>query len=322
MQCKVFKVVAVLSLMAGSSHVLRAEDAPTAASPANAKTSSGTFKIDGQTYDLPHVVAYQTKVFDDDGIAVLFCAKEIPVQKLKAALIKDQGRDDSFNLFEPQVKVTFKKTGEPSYSNSWAANSSISVSGGGLKGQLAVKNGRAVGQASMETGDKPEDKKSFDIRFDVPLLTVDIPKADPKPESKPDESDKPRSKSRKSRTKNADKARPAATAGLNVYELPLPDDATNVEYKKSVEHLGYKSPSSVTKVTDFLVKQLEAGDWKSDDSDLTTPQTAILKREKGNANLTIFVKPDGKGSKVTIMTEGLSWEELKKPDAETKKAIE
>jgi len=32
-------------------------------------------------------------------------------------------------------------------------------------------------------------------------------------------------------------------------------------------------------------------------------------RKRGEAGLTIFVKPDGAGSQVQIFTEGLAWEE-------------
>jgi hypothetical protein len=105
---------------------------------------------------------------------------------------------------------------------------------------------------------------------------------------------------------------------LSVYDLPMPEDATDVERKKLVEHLNYKSPSSVTKVTEFLVQKLEGDGWESDGSDLKNAQTAILNRKKGDAELTIFVKTDGTGTKVNMMTKGLNWDERKKAD-ETKK---
>jgi hypothetical protein len=42
---------------------------------------------------------------------------------------------------------------------------------------------------------------------------------------------------------------------------------------------------------------------------LITPASSILKRKRGDAELTIFVKPDSAGSEVKIFTEGLSWDE-------------
>ena len=38
------------------------------------------------------------------------------------------------------------------------------------------------------------------------------------------------------------------------------------------------------------------------------PPSSILKRKRGVATLTIFVKPESGGSHVQIFTEGLSWD--------------
>jgi len=48
--------------------------------------------------------------------------------------------------------------------------------------------------------------------------------------------------------------------------------------------------------------------WTNDGSDLVQPQSSILKRKRGEATLTIFVKPEGGGSEIKIFTEGLSWD--------------
>ena len=97
-------------------------------------------------------------------------------------------------------------------------------------------------------------------------------------------------------------------ATLNVKDLLLPKDATAVVYKKIVEQLNFKSPMAVQALAGDFSKKLASQGWKSDDGDLVTPQSAILKRSRGEASLTIFVKPADKGSQVTIMTEGLDWE--------------
>jgi membrane protease YdiL (CAAX protease family) len=49
--------------------------------------------------------------------------------------------------------------------------------------------------------------------------------------------------------------------------------------------------------------------WTKDGSDLVTAASAILKRKRGDAALTIFVKPENGGSQVQIFTEGLAWDE-------------
>jgi hypothetical protein len=58
-----------------------------------------------------------------------------------------------------------------------------------------------------------------------------------------------------------------------------------------------------------LAANLKAQGWTKDGSDLVTPASSILKRKRGDAELTIFVKPENGGSNVKIITEGLSWDE-------------
>lgn len=311
----VSRLAIVLFLCSVSPSSLFAEDAPKEkAAPkaaAEGKPGSGTFLIGNKTYKLEHIVAYQSKVFDDDMINVIMSDRAIPVDKLKAALRDGKGTDDGFSLFQPHVKVTFNKEGKPSYCNAYADNSSLSVSGGGLKGELAVKEGRVAGNAVLEAAKDEERKSSFDLRFDVSLLIVPVPPA----EKKPADSEKPKTgKKEKKKGGNAAEAARAEKSDetLNVRDLPLPKDAANVKYKDIVEQMGYTSASDVKTLVAFLSKKLAEQGWETPDDDLVTPKSAILKRERGEASLTIFVKPEQAGSKVTIMTSGLSWDE--KPD--------
>lgn len=98
-------------------------------------------------------------------------------------------------------------------------------------------------------------------------------------------------------------------AKLNVKDLALTKDATDFEYKKLVEHLDFKSKLDVKSVCAELAANLKAQGWTSSGGDLINANSSILKRERGEASLTIFVKPDKEGSLVRIFTEGLSWEE-------------
>ncbi len=98
-----------------------------------------------------------------------------------------------------------------------------------------------------------------------------------------------------------------AAAGLSVKDLALTKDATGVEYKEMVEHVLFKSPSAVKKVCTELAANLKAQGWAGDGPDMVNPQSSILKRKRGDASLTIFVKPEGGGSDVKIFTEGLDW---------------
>ena len=96
---------------------------------------------------------------------------------------------------------------------------------------------------------------------------------------------------------------------LNAKDLTLTKDASDVEYKALVEQLGFKSKANVKSVCAELSANLKAQGWTKDGSDLITQASSILKRKRGDAALTIFVKPDSGGSEVKMMTEGLAWDE-------------
>jgi hypothetical protein len=267
------------------------------------KPCEGTLRLGDKTYKLEHVVVYRTKIFDDDGIAVLVSDKPIPVDKLKTALRDGKGSDDRFNLFQPHAKVTFSTEGKVQFSNAYGDNTSLSVSGPSLTGELTLENGRARGTIRLMPGDENGHKGSFDACFDVAML------ATPPPEKKPAEDQKPNA----NKAGRKSKSKPTADGGaVNVHDLPMPKDASNVEYKQLVERIAYESTSDVKTLAAFLSQKLAEQGWEKPDSDLVTPKSAILKREKGEANLTIFVKPAGSGSKVTIMSDGLLWEEKHK----------
>ena len=98
---------------------------------------------------------------------------------------------------------------------------------------------------------------------------------------------------------------------IGVTTLPaLPKDATDIMYKKLVGQMTFRSPSEVRPLAGEFVKKLENQGWKSkNDIDLITAKSAILNRTRGSGKLTIFIKPAAQGSQVTIMTEGLDWNE-------------
>jgi hypothetical protein len=96
---------------------------------------------------------------------------------------------------------------------------------------------------------------------------------------------------------------------LNVKDLVLTKDASDVEYKELVEHVLFKSKANVKSVCAELAANRKAQGWTKDGSDLVTAASSILKRKRGDAELTIFVKPESGGSQVQIFTEGLSWDE-------------
>ena len=96
---------------------------------------------------------------------------------------------------------------------------------------------------------------------------------------------------------------------LNAKDLALTKDASDIDYKALVEQLGFQSKANVKSVCGELSANLKAQRWTKESSDLITPASAILKRKRGDAELTIFVKPNCAGSEVKMITEGLAWDE-------------
>ena len=109
--------------------------------------------------------------------------------------------------------------------------------------------------------------------------------------------------------KSASAARQSLAAGPKAKELALTNDATDVEYKALVEQMSFKSKLPVTGACSELTKNLKAQGWSKEESDLINSSSSILKRKRGGASLTIFVKPANGGSEIKIMSEGLSWDE-------------
>jgi hypothetical protein len=106
----------------------------------------------------------------------------------------------------------------------------------------------------------------------------------------------------------SNESKPAA-GGLKAKDLALTKDASDVQYNPLVEQLQFKSNSDVKRVCAELAANLKAQGWTNDGPDMVNPTSSILKRKRGEAALTIFVKPVGGGSEVKMMTEGLSWDE-------------
>ncbi len=105
------------------------------------------------------------------------------------------------------------------------------------------------------------------------------------------------------------KKEPKAAAGpaIAARKLPLPADASNVQFKQLVQQIEFSSARPVDAVaTDFSAKLKQQG-WKDGAGSLMGKKNAILKREQGDAKLTIMVQPAAAGSVVKIFTEGLDW---------------
>ncbi len=304
--------------------------------------SGGTLKIGDQEFKLTHAVAFESLQSGEKQLNILLGIKPIDRAKLKASLEKD-GTDDGYFAFDPQVKVKFDAKGKASYTFAYADGTSINVAGSErLTGEAAVKDGNVTGHARLVIDPESDAKfkSQFEIKFNEPLLAAKLPAGKPDDEPEPDEPIPPKTaktKGKKTKTNDDDvphtieqaealakrllgealgddedapkgkKTKPAAT--LNVKDLPLPEGASDVAYKKLVEQMTFKTANDVETTAEAFATGLKKQGWERSGADLIGGTSAILRRKMGKAELTIFVKPSGEGSAVTMMTSGLSWDE-------------
>jgi hypothetical protein len=277
---------------------------------ANVKPSvTGLFKGNGKEAKLVYVSAHWREPFGDKpSMDLVFTEKDHSKDK-KPDLNAAFGRfgsalmisvHDDGEIFGCQVvHSAHKKQGFSSIGS--IHMNDFTYEGGKVEGELTT-------DGQVETfGDTWEVK----IKFLTPL--GEIPK-----EFQPAESKKPEKEEKRASTTSGNKPttdesddEPAGqprAAGLNVKDLALTKDATDVEYKALVEHVAFKSKSNVKKVCAELAANLKAQGWTNDGRDMVQPQSSILKRKRGEATLTIFVKLENGGSEVKMFTEGLSWD--------------
>ncbi len=177
---------------------------------------------------------------------------------------------------------------------------------------FTFENGKVEGELTTD-GQVDTFGETWEVKIKFVAPLGEIPK-----EFQPAESKKPEKEEKRASSTSGDKlttddsddepvGKPGA-AGFNVKDLALTKDATNVEYKALVEHVEFKSKSNVKNVCAELAANLKAQGWTNDGRDMVQPQSSILKRKRGEAELTIFVKPENGGSEVKMFTEGLSWD--------------
>ena len=275
---------------------------------ANVKPSvTGVFKGNGKDAKLAYVSAHWREPFGDKpSIVLVFTEKDHSKDKkpdfnagfgkFGSALIVSLHEDG--DIFGCEVAHTALK--HQNFSSIGKINTNdFEYADGQVKGELTTDGAADVFGETWEVN----------VKFVAPL--GEIPKefqpAAPK-EAEQDTTDK--QATTEPTTELSEKAAPKpAKDQLNVKDLALTKDASDFDYKALVEQLSFKSKTNVKSVCAELAANLKAQGWTKQGSDLITPGSSILKRKRGDAELTIFVKPESGGSKVQVMTEGLSWDE-------------
>jgi hypothetical protein len=272
----------------------------------------GTFKGNGKEGNIAHVSARWGEPFNNKtGIVLVLSEKD-------HSKVKKPDFDAAFGKLGSALVISVFEEDGGIYSCQ-VVHSAHKKQGFSSIGQIRTNNfkydeGKVEGELVTDSEiDTFGEKWEVNLKFVAPL--GEIPKEFQVPASKKSEET-----ATKKQTPDADsddddddddEEKPASKPAkdqLNVKDLAVTKDATDFEYKTGVEHLSFKSPSSTKAVCTELAANLKAQGWKNDGSDLITPASSILKRKREGASLTIFVKPEGTGSKAQIMTEGLSWE--------------
>jgi hypothetical protein len=296
--------------------LLKASDAPPLTvikkpgPAANVQPSvSGTFKGNGKDAKLAYVSARWGEPFDGKpGIILVFTEKD-------HSKAKKPDFDAAFGKFGSALVISLHEDGR--IYGCQVVHSAHKKQGFSSVGKIETNDftfadGKVEGE--ITTNGQLEffgDTWEVNLKFVAPLgeipkeFQVPEPTKEEKSSSKPADNPPKKDAASDSDDDNTD-AKPKV-AGLNVKELALTKDATDVDYQNTVEHVLFKSKSDVKRVCAELAASLKAQGWTNDGPDMIQPQSSILKRKRGGAELTIFVKPSNGGSQVQMFTEGLSW---------------
>ena len=275
---------------------------------ANVKPSvTGVFKGNGKEAKVAHVSAHWREPFSDKPSMVLVFTEKDHSKDKKPDF------DAGFGKFGSALIISLHEDGD--IFGCQVVHTAHQKQGFSSIGQIKTNNfefadGKVQGELTTD-GQAEVFGETWEVNLKFVAPLGEIPKEFQVADSeKPEKEATDKPATTKPTTELSEKAAPEpAQDKLNAKDLALTKDASDVEYKELVEHVLFKSKTSVKSVCADLAANLKAQGWTKDGSDLVTPASSILKRKRGDAALTIFVKPQNGGSEVKIFTEGLSWDE-------------
>lgn len=276
---------------------------PAKSSPPVKATVSGKFVGNGKNAAIKFVTVEEHEAFSGkEAITLIFTEKDPATTKkpsfdahfgkLGSALVLNVHHDGG--IFGCQVahsahqKQGFTSLGEIKMVE-------FKIAGGSVSGHVST------GKELDTFGEKWEVDLTFTAPLPAKLRNAGTPGAATKPvANEPGQPAAPAASAKKV-------TKPATGPLIPARKLPLPKDATNVEYK--VQQIHFSSARPVEAVTKEFSANLKQQGWKDGAGSLMGKQNAILQREQGDAKLTIMIQPAGAGSVVKIFTEGLQWDE-------------
>jgi hypothetical protein len=269
---------------------------------ANVKpTVTGTFMGNGKEAKLNYVSARWVEPFSGKtGIMLVFTEKD-------HSKVKKPDIDAMFGKFGSALIISLHEDGDI-YScqvvHNAMKNKGFSSSGSIEATPFTYENGQVEGEITTNGDvDTFDEKWAVKLKFVAPL--GEIPKEYQVAEEKPAANPSKESNEEDAAMTNE---KPAA-AGPKAKELALTKDASEINYAGLIGQIDFKSKLPVKAACAEVTQNLKAQGWNKDGDDLITPASSILRRKRGEASLTIFVKPDSSGSQIKMMMEGLTWDE-------------
>jgi hypothetical protein len=272
---------------------------------------TGTFKGNGKDSKLAFISAKPGESFaDKPSITIVITEKD-------HSKSKKPDFDAGFGKFGSALILRLHEDGGIfgcEVAHSAHKEGAFSSSGSIKTVEFDAEDGRIAGQLVTD-GEEEFFGRTWevDLKFEVPYVAAAAPtKPTDQPASKPSTPAKRGNKpvAKKDAPKDEPKDEPTVDAdAINVHALPYPKDATDFEYKQLVEFVEFKTPTKPQATATAFAKALKEQGWENEGGDLLTAKNSILSKKRGNATLKIFVMPDGTGSQVRLMTEGLDWSE-------------
>jgi hypothetical protein len=91
-------------------------------------------------------------------------------------------------------------------------------------------------------------------------------------------------------------------------DLPLPKDATDIEYDDFFESIEMKSPSDVKTLADTLSQELVARKWTKAATEHNFDTFVRMKFTHGKSSLDLDIRKEDNGSEVEFRTKGMQWD--------------
>jgi len=94
-------------------------------------------------------------------------------------------------------------------------------------------------------------------------------------------------------------------------DLPIPADATELEYEDFLERIEFNTASNLKTVVGFLVSELEKRKWAKASTEYDLVNFVRMTFTQQKSTLDIDVRAEESGGEVDIRTNGMNWDGMK-----------